>query len=367
MRRRIAAAMAVPLALGMALLAAGCGIGGGGTESDPGGTEVAVHVAPISRATLHGYVTAWGRVEAEPATQAAPPASARVAAPVPGLLAEVRCAEGERVEKGAVLFQLDSRVADVAVERARRAVDFAERQFERQQTLGPGEGTSQRAYQEAEQNLTLARNELESAQAQRDLLRVRAPLAGTVVRVEARPGDTVDLTNALAEIVDLDRLVVAAAVRSVDIDRVEVGLAAEMWEEEEGEKGTGKRNGRETIPSEVTFVGSAVDPATDVVTVRLRVPADSGLRPGQFVGLRILTEEHRDCLTVPVESVVTREGQSQIAVVEGSRAVMRPVTLGLRDGGRVEVEGDGIEEGMRVVTEGAYGLPPESRIRVIAE
>ena len=43
-----------------------------------------------------------------------------------------RCAEGQRVAKGAVLFRLDSRVADVAVAKARQALQFAEQAFERQ-------------------------------------------------------------------------------------------------------------------------------------------------------------------------------------------------------------------------------------------
>jgi hypothetical protein len=41
------------------------------------------------------------------------------------------------------------------------------------------------------------------------------------------------------------------------------------------------------------------------------------------------------------------------------------VKVGLRDGDLVEVEGVGLKEGLTVVTTGAYGLPKETRIRVI--
>src|SRR6266436_9871669 len=77
-------------------------------------TEVPVQVAKITRATLRGYLVAYGMVEAEPAGER-PAASARIAPFVSGVVAEVKCMEGQRVEKDAVLFQLDSRVADVAV------------------------------------------------------------------------------------------------------------------------------------------------------------------------------------------------------------------------------------------------------------
>ena len=70
---------------------------------------------------------------------------------------------------------------------------------------------------------------------------------------------------------------------------------------------------------------------------------------------------------VPVESVVKNdEGVPVIALVEGNRAVQRPVTIGLREGGLVEVEAAGLKEGLAVVTEGAYALPAETRIRVLA-
>jgi len=45
--------------------------------------------------------------------------------------------------------------------------------------------------------------------------------------------------------------------------------------------------------------------------------------------------------------------------------VQRPVKVGLRDGELVEIEGDSLREGMTVVTEGAYGLPKETRVRVL--
>jgi len=89
------------------------------------------------------------------------------------------------------------------------------------------------------------------------------------------------------------------------------------------------------------------------------------MRSGQFVSARIAVEERSGRLAVPVESVVSRETGSTIALVEGNRAKQIAVTPGLRDGKLEEISGDGIEEGMTVVTQGAYGLPAETHIRVI--
>ena len=348
-------------ALVLALAATACGSGdGGGPEAMP---TVAVRVGPGVRTTLHAYVTGWGYVEPQQKTPTQPPASARIAAPVPGLVTEVLCVEGRKVAPGDLLFRLDTRIADVAVDKARQAIRFAEVVFEREKTMGPGEATSESSYQAAEQALVDARNQLRNAETARDLLSVRAPLAGTVIRVSAGPGDTVDPTRVLAEVVDLDRLVVSARVRSLDAARVRVGLDAEIGID--GEAAGSTVRGTISYPSRVVFVGADIDRADDTVTVRTSISPHAGLRPGQFVRLGIVVEERRDRLTVPEASVVEREGVQEVAVVDGDRAVLRPVKVGMRDGDRVEIEGPDIVEGTTVVVEGAYGLPEDSRIRVI--
>ena len=344
------------------LALAGCGTPGPPATEDTT-TIVSVEVGSIVRTTLRSYVEASGTIEPQPGTPSAPSARATVASPVGGLMAEIRCAEGQRVSKGATLFRLDSRVADVAVAKATQAVAFAERAFERQQQLGAGEATSQKLYQEAEQALALARNELANTQTQRALLDITAPLTGTVVSVEARLGDAVDPTKVLAEIVDLARLAVTAAVRTADVPRVEIGQPVELVDPGTSEPRAAPDPGKGV--SVVTFIGATVDAKTDTVAIRASVPRNAGLRPGQFLAVRILTGECRDCLAVPVESLVSDGEATLLAVVHGDVATKRPVHTGMRDGRLAVVEGEGLVEGLTVVTAGAYGLPPESKIRVI--
>jgi multidrug efflux pump subunit AcrA (membrane-fusion protein) len=113
------------------------------------------------------------------------------------------------------------------------------------------------------------------------------------------------------------------------------------------------------------FVSPDVDKDNGTVLVRALLPADSGLRPGQFVPLRIVTAVHTNCLAAPVESVVTDEsGKSVIALVKGDEAVQTPVQTGLREDGWVEIEAPGRKAGDPVVTVGAYGLPEKTKISV---
>jgi len=304
-------------------------------------TEVPVQVAKIVRTTLRGYVTAYGSVEPEPAGEH-PAANARVGSSVPGVVTEVKCAVGQQVGQGAVLFQLDSRTADVAVA-------AAEQVFERQKRLMQVEGTSQKALQEAEQQLAAAR-------AQQSLLRIQSPLAGIVTSVNVRPGEAVDLTTVLAEVLDPSRLVVSANVPSSELATLQVGQTAEVRMNESAKP----------VIAKIGFISPQVDAKTGTAVLRAALPANSGLRAGQFVTLRIVSEGHPDCLAVPVESVVKdEEGATVIAIVQNDRATQMAVKAGLRDGDWVEVKADGLKEGMTVVTVGAYGLPKETKIRVV--
>lgn len=325
---------------------------------------VAVSFGKVVRTTLHAYVSGYGSVEAEPATRGKPPASAKVASPVSGLLAQAFAVEGERVSQGTILFQLDSRVADVQVEKARQAAEFAEIAFERQKRLLPAEGTSKKLYQEAEQQLQAARYELANAKAQRALLTIRAPITGTVTRVSGKPGDAVDPSTPLAEIVDLNRLVLTAKIRSADVSLLRRRQVEELFSSrpDAPAQATGLPL---PVRATVSFIGADVDPSNDTVLVRAELPPHSGLRPGQFLGLRILVNEHRDCLAVPADSVVTDEaGKSAwVVVVMDGVGTRHPVNTGLRDNGLVEVTGEGLHEGAVIVAGGAYGLPDQTRVR----
>ena len=292
-------------------------------------TEVSVHIGKITPATLHGYVQGYGMVEPAPATAELPAAGAQLAVPSAGVLAKVNVLEGQHVEKGDVLMELNSGTLTAA---------SAEQEVERQKTL----------YSQANTSL----KNLQAAEAQLALLCVTAPLSGTVARVNVKPGQAVDLTTVVAEVMDLNRLAVSAEIPSADADDLKSGNPVEVL-------------ARPPVTTELLFVSPNVNKDNDTVLVRALLPKDSGLRPGQFVSLRIVTAVHTNCLTVPAESVVTDEsGKSVIALVKNGEAAQMPVSTGLHENGLVEIEAPGLNAGDVVVTTGAYGLPEKTKIRV---
>jgi membrane fusion protein, multidrug efflux system len=287
-------------------------------------TEVSVQVGKITSATLHGYIQGYGTIETAPATADQPAAGAQLAASSAGVVTKVNVIEGQQVTNGEVLVELNSRVAEAEVER--------------QKELYAQQNTSLKTLQEAEAQLAM--------------VQITAPLSGTVVRVNIKPGQAVDLTTVVAEVMDLNRLAVSTEIPSAEANDLKPGNLLEVLS-------------KLPVMTEILSVSPSVDKDNDAVLARALLPKDSGLRPGQFVSLRIVTAVHTNCLAAPVESVVTDEnGKSVIALVKGDEATQIPVQTGLRENGLVEIAAPEIKEGDVVVTVGAYGLPEKTKIRV---
>lgn len=316
-------------------------------------TEVTVQTGKITQTTLRRYVKAYGMVEPKPATAGKAAASSKIAAPVAGIVKQTDCEEGQAIPQGFVLFELDSRAADDLVAKAQVAVDFAQKNFTRKQQLNASENISRKLYDDAEQLLQTARKDLLTAQTQRALLKITAPLAGTVASCHVKIGEAVTLNAVLAEVIDVHRLDVALRVPSMEATALRL------------KKTVSVSVGSATVNGQVIFISPQVDPFTDTVLVRASLPVNAVLRTGQFVSASIVVEERPQRLAVPIDSVVIRDKTALIALVNGNTAKQREVKLGLRDGNLIEVQGEGLSEGMTVVTQGVYGLPTETRIKVV--
>ena len=340
----------------------------GETSEEPAeeiATEVNVRVGKISRASLSGYVMAYGNVELAVGSSDSPPARIEITAPLAGIISEVKCIEGQQVQQTDVLFRLDSRIAEATVKKDQQAVQFAQQNLARQKELIQSKGTSQKLLQQAEYELAIAKDELARAMTELSLHQVTAPIAGIIVQILARPGQAVDMTSTLAELIDPQRLIIESRVPNAEASMLELGQKVEI-ETDIGK--TGSNTETPQVAGNLIFIDSVIDPESDTVLVRSSVPSDAGLRPGQFVKARFVYMEKSNCLVVPEESLVTTvDGRTVIAIVENGKAVQRAVEAGLREKGLVEVQGEGITEGMQVVTEGAYGLPPETKVRIISE
>jgi membrane fusion protein (multidrug efflux system) len=300
-------------------------------------------------------------------------------------------------------------LAQLVVDKARSSVDFAQKNLERQRQLLESNNTSQKAVEAAQAELIAAQNDLKvaqkqlailkasptpeelaeenakvteaqkvllAAQLQRSLLKIQSPIAGTVVRINVNVGEAVDSMKVLGQIVALDRLIASVNIPASEAASVKTGQPVEISSElssknRSADSPTSRPATKPAATASVDFAGSVqlvsaiVDQKSDSVIVEIRLKADSGFAPGAAVRVRIVTETHNDVLVVPIDSVVTNaEGETLVAIVKDDKAVQVTVHVGLRENGFAEISGDQVHLNDQVVTEGAYGLPKETKVHI---
>jgi HlyD family secretion protein len=198
----------LPLAAA-AILAAGC--------QSTTGTEASATDAPAAAR----FVTGLGRLEPKDGI-------IRVAGPSrPSVvIAKLLVEEGDRVAVGQPLAELDTLGADDAeVAKAAAALRNAETELGRLKPLLAQRIVSQDAIDTAQLHVDTARADLAAARSTADLDVVRAPVAGQVVKVNARRGEHVGPAG-LAEIAQNDDMYAVAEIYETDIGRVKLGQRA---------------------------------------------------------------------------------------------------------------------------------------------
>ena len=109
---------------------------------------------------------------------------------------------------------------------------------------------------------------------------------------------------------------------------------------------------------------------TNSTTVEVWVQAKNPgrtLRPGTSVRLSIVSEAIPDALVVPASAILTAaDGGTTVMVISADQhAHQQAVKVGIKQEDKVQIV-EGLKEGQRIVTEGAYGLPDNVKVAVEA-
>lgn len=274
---------------------------------------------------------------------------ASVASEVGGLrLNELLVNVGDSVKRGEVLarFATDTVEADLAVVRAseseaRAALAEAKTNATRANGLkNSGALSSQQIGQYLTAELT-AKAKLEAVQAQIKVLELRlkktqvlAPDDGEIISRQATLGAVIPVGTELFRILRQSRLEWRAEVTSEELGKINPGMKARVTP-------ASLTPGQEPLMGSVRIIGPTLDPQTRtaIVYVDLPTPTSSGpvVRAGMFARGEFLLGDTIG-LTLPQESIVTRDGFTYVFKVEPNGTVSQTkVAIGQRLGSRVEI------------------------------
>jgi membrane fusion protein (multidrug efflux system) len=118
-------------------------------------------------------------------------------------------------------------------------------------------------------------------------------------------------------------------------------------------------------PGRLILMDRAVDPQTGTIRIRVIFPnADNLLKPGLTCNLRIKSNSSRNSLLIPYKAVVEQMGEYFIYLVKGNTVTQRRVNLGMTINDMVVVK-DGVQSGDQIVTEGVQKIHDNSTIAAI--
>jgi RND family efflux transporter MFP subunit len=324
-------------------------------------------LAQVGERDLQDGVRASGEIRPVAGRQA------RVAAPVAGRveLASPAPLLGTPVKRGTMLAAIAPRAtggadratlaADVAALEAE--VQAAKAELARAQRLVADQAAPARTVDEARTRLQVAearRGGAGGRLAQYDAsatgggggrrFELRAPIDGILVTIDAATGESVEEGQVLFDVIDLARVWLVAHVFEPDVPRVESARTAWFTIEGYAQPFT-----IDDTNARLVTVGRVIDPKTRTVPVIFEVDnGDGRLRIGNFTRVVIATGAPRSALAIPEAAIVDDAGKPVAYVmVEGEAFERRPLRLGLRSNGWVEVL-EGVAAGERVVVKGAY-------------
>jgi len=356
---------------------------------------IEVQADQVKKQRLVSKVTASGKIQ--------PKKKVDISASIPGKIVNLAVEEGDPVEKGQFLLQIDSLPyqaylanAKAALSMTRSELDSARaslKQIEqtylrKEKMIQSGEGLiSQDEYDRSRSDFEVQKARVQSAQhaveqsvanvqrAQDDLdkTRVISPMSGIVVRKAVEEGEVAVIGTmnnpgtVLLTVADLSVIEAELEVDETDIGAVRMGQQATVTVDAfPGKKFQGEVS---EIGNSPILKGTGTgEEATDFkVTITLNSP-DPGLRPGLTADGEITTGMRESCLTIPIQALVVRDISKKneklknlskeqrekegVFLIQNGKAIFHPVKTGIL--GEMDIEvAEGLKEGEQLVT-GSY-------------
>jgi membrane fusion protein, heavy metal efflux system len=264
-------------------------------------------------------------------------------------------------------------------DKAKIALDAAEKAAQRARNLNSLEALATKELQAAESDLARAREDYRRSAAAVSVVRnrlslfgkspdeirsleqtiteqidrkivIRAPLAGTIVDRKVGPGQYVkpDTPDPLYLIGDLSNVWVTADVYETYLPQIHVGAPVEIRVAAYPDR---------TFPARISAINPTVDPATRTIHVRCLVPnANGSLKPEMFATIRIASAAKRTVSTVPSTAVLTRGTESFVLAEDSMGRFHKRKVKTVRDTQGYTIVEEGLTSSDRVVTSGVLLL-----------
>jgi len=334
-------------------------------------TPVPVTVVPVVRQNVPVYLTALGTVQALNTVTINP----RVA----GLLLSLNFTEGQPVQKGEVLAQIDPRTFQASYDQAlaKRSQDEALLATARSnygRTQDPKYSQYVAKVDQVTQKNTVTQYQaavaadaaaIRDAKVQLDYTQIRSPIDGLAGIRGVDSGNVVSTTTAIVTLTQLHPIYVMFSLPEQNLDLVrKAALGATPLQVTALD-----RVDAHPIASGgmLKVIDNQIDATTGTFRLKSEFPnSKNELWPGQFVNVRLLVNTVDGGLVIPAQAVQRGPDGDYVYQVQADSTVkMQPVLVAGEVGDSHVMIGSGLKAGEQVVTEGQFRLKPGSKVNAL--
>ncbi len=340
----------------------------GSSQHTPKPSPPPVRVARVEEKDVSGLAHSIGTVVAVSTVQ--------VTALVTGQLLSTGFAEGQVVQAGQLLFQIDPRPFAAALAQAKAtlardiAISISAQNDKVRYVNLAAQGAA--SAQQRDQAVAAANSDAATVEADRAAVKtaelnlgyatIRSPITGKTGPLLIQPGNLITANNSASPLVIITQLrpiKVSMFLPQSELPSIQQQMAAKKLIM------TLSPGAGAPIAAPVDFIGNQVDAKTGTVELRATFNnADFRLVPGQFVDAAVSLETYPHAIVVPRDAVNIGPDSHYVFVI-GKRnvAAMRPVRLVYDDGVNDVIEGN-VRPGERVVVEGQLRVIPGKPVQV---
>ena len=307
---------------------------------------VPVNVIPASLGTISDLILTTATVEADRDAQIFPRTT--------GMIEEMRVEEGAYVNQGDVLAVLENDEEEVSLARAEAIREARKQEYDRSMALLNAQLISEVDHEGKEREFIMAKADWESAKVAFDKTTIRAPFGGTITDRHQNVGNMARPGDALFTMVDLNTLLIYSHLPEMEWSHVAVGQQVILETETLPD---GKFDGT------ILRVSPIINPQNGTFKVTVKID-DPGwrLKPGMFVRVKILADQHKDVLLIPKIALLE---DNEVFTVRDSLATRVALTLGLQDADFTEIR-EGLNPGDLIVIAGHRSMKDSTRVKIVS-
>ncbi len=257
---------------------------------------------------------------------------------------------GDLVTKDQVLLTFPEDNPSASFLQARAAYENASASFTRISRLYETGGISRQQLDDAQAGVEVAKANWDAV---RQLIRVQAPIAGTITRVNIQETDNVEREQELFAISDLSRMKVRIQVTDKEISRIQTGRKAfARW------------NGQ-VLEGRVTQVDLSQNPRQQSFgVVAVFDNPNEAIPAGATAEIEIEVYSSSGSIVIGIQHMQRSLEGDHVYVLQDGKAVLQPVTLGNRQNNLIEIA-DGLQIGQELITEGLNLITPNVKVKVV--